>query len=411
MLVYSLVISVCGDNRSLLSRGMDTIAEVVHKHQIPVSWALNSRFIKSLGKKTDEWHKKYSDQIILMLNVEQFLPDSDKSEQKVYAEQVVQMRENLREYIESEREKCSELLSWASLDVAGAIQKNRVLIQILQELGFRGLWGYRWKRERNNPDYGCPFGYFYPSQEAHNIPGEPSSRIVGIPFETPSFFAKTQLKTEFLQSKHSQTESLHSKNICIYLNNTKWNRWLGYVQHFDATKLANLKPDELEYFDQYFEWLKSQSEWQFMSVNDAVTEYRLSFGKSEPTSIFSTQEQDKNLFYYDEKCQLYFREGEFTPDEIRNYVSPSVKATHCIEFNPPSLVKFNPSRTRNRLIMKFNIDSPKDMPYGLALWDIPETLNLIESDRFRAIRLGENLILLRFSLESGKNEIRFVMTI
>lgn len=397
MLVYSLVITVSGDDRFLLARGMDTIAEVVHKYDIPISWVLNSRFIKSLGKIIDEGHEKYGDQIVAMVGIERFLPTSNKSEGQIYAEQIVQMRDNLRKHIESERKKITQVLPWAEVDVAGAIQKNHILVQVLEELGFKGLWGYKWGRMQKdrNEDYGCPFGYFYPSLEAHNIPAEPASRIIGVPFETTNELRTTSFDYE-----------LNQQSVCTYLDNADWNRWLGYVQHLDASQIANFEPDAAR----YFEWLKDQAEFQFMSINDAVSEYRLSFGKSEPTFIL-LQDEDTSFFYYDDECQLTFRKNQFTPVEIRNYVSPPVRSPHCIEFELPSLMKLSPSRTRNRLIMKFEVESSKEMPYGIVLWNIPETLNLLESDRIRGTRIGDNLIFLRFSLESGKNEIRVVMSI
>lgn len=413
MLVYSLVITVCGNDRFLLSKGMDTIAEVVHKYNIPISWALNSRFIRSLGKKISEWHEKYNDQFIVMLDIVPFLPTSDRSETQIYAEQIVQMRDNLRRHILSEREKITEVLPWTELDVAGAIQKNQILVQILEELEFKGLWGYKWKRtkESRNEDYGCPFGYFYPSRSAHNVPGRPSSRIVGVPLdclltETSSFWSDNWL-------------SRHKFDICTYLKNANWNRWLGYVQQLDARQVANLiKSDRSvasqwrQSLDHFFEWLSDRTEWQFMSINDAVSEYRLSFGKSEPTSIFlQVDNEDASFFYYDDECQLTFNKDQFTPTEIRNYVSPPTRAVHCIEFDPPLLLEFSPSRDRDHLVMKFEIESSKEMPYGIVLWDIPQTLNLIESDKFQAVRIGDNLIFLRVSLESGKNQIKVVMSI
>jgi len=434
MLIYSFITDISGDNRSSISSRMDKIADIVHRQGIPVSWAINSRFIKSLGKKINEWQQKYNDQVILMLNIEPFLPTTDRTERQAYAEQIIQMRDELRKYIESEKRKISEILPYAELDVAGSIKKNETLIEILEELDFKGIWGYKWYRtEKNNQpenvedsvnrpkslineDYGCPFGYFYPSRKVHNIPGQPASRIVAVPYEIPYLSSPNQSNTpesEFLRS--------------IYTNNADWNRWLGYVQHINLNKnvfgesyeIADIKVSESEQgissqweqLEQSFEKLKGETIWQLMSLNDAISEYRLSFGKTEPMLILMNEEDGERFFYYDEECQLFFNKDEFIPNEIRNYLTPSSRRSHCIEFNPPSLEKFSPSRTREQLVIEFELESIKEMPYGIVLWDIPETFNIIEPEEFQQFRLGNNLIFLRFSLESGKNEIKIVIGI
>ena len=158
---------------------MRRLAEVAHKHDIPITWGVGATVARSFAADLTEWHTSHGDEVMLMVDISPIWrsgADSDDLSQS--AEHIVTMREKLPDFIAGERDKVHKAIEWANPTVAGGAQKNHVLLYALAQLGFAGLWGYGWN---DKEDEGCPFGCFFPSADKHNFCGTPTSRIVGIP--------------------------------------------------------------------------------------------------------------------------------------------------------------------------------------------------------------------------------------
>ena len=144
-------------------------------------------------------------------------------------------------------------------------------IYALSEVGFAGLWGYRW-REAGTDD-GCPFGLFYPSADRHNFCGTPTSRMVGIPDASvhpaqmpPSSDAEmdtANLRTQLLKGTARQTFDL-------YVNNAAWNAGLAYVQQIDAAEVTLLTSEQLDQLDSYFSRKHLGEQTRYRVSNEAM---------------------------------------------------------------------------------------------------------------------------------------------
>ena len=117
------------------------------------------------------------------------------------------------------------------------------------------------------------------------------------------------------------------------------------------------------------------------------------------------------FFYYDRECQLIFREGQMTPIEMRNYFRPPFESRYYLEKEMPSISSFQPSRDRDKLIMEFEIESIKQMPYGLAIWDDHSMFGLVSANVRTVKWIGTYLLFIRTDLEEGLNRVEISLTI
>jgi hypothetical protein len=115
--------------------------------------------------------------------------------------------------------------------------------------------------------------------------------------------------------------------------------------------------------------------------------------------------------YYDSESQLIFQDKNMLPVEMRNYISPQNEAANFLEYSPPTLSKFIPHRDRDKLIIKFELDSIKSMPYGLAFWGDHTQLKLVSSNASDVVWVGEYLLFVKLHLTSGANQFEVVLSI
>ena len=161
MLTYALVVTInSNDNDPSIKDGIRTLAEIVHSYNIPVTWVMNPKGVRSVADSLTNWHQDYGDDVVLMLsnfgNIDLRNP-----------EQVVNLREKIPDQIVKQRDQLQNVLNWVDSKIIGASRKNHILVSTLVELGFDGRWGYGLSKE----DYGAPFSLFYPSIEHHNFGG------------------------------------------------------------------------------------------------------------------------------------------------------------------------------------------------------------------------------------------------
>ncbi|MDE0505451.1 MAG: hypothetical protein OXI86_15340, partial [Candidatus Poribacteria bacterium] len=96
---------------------------------------------------------------------------------------------------------------------------------------------------------------------------------------------------------------------------------------------------------------------------------------------------------------------------MKNYVSPPTESRHGVEFTLPKIEVFHPIRTREKLQMRFTLESSKAMPYAFAVWGNHEGLTLVNSNAKEVKWLGDQLLFVRVGLQPGQNEIEVVLTI
>ena len=401
---------------------MRLLAEIAHKHGIPITWGIEATAARAFAADLTEWHASHGDEVMLMVDIAPIWgsgTDSDDLSQS--AEHIVTMREKLPDYISSERDRVQRAIEWANPLVAGAGQKNHVLLYALAQVGFAGLWGYGWD---NGEDEGCPFGCFFPSVDKHNFCGTSTSQIIGLPHTSllPTQPPRGSEETEGTDFQSQILNGAAQQGFDCYAANTAWNRWLAYIQRIDPVEVASLTSEQLNQLDTYLAYVREASETQIMSLPDVVRAcqeigeqtqptFLLTDPKSEGEAAASTESGKSILSYYDAECQLTFEEGKMEPVRVTNYISPPVNSRNGAEVNLPQIEQFRPSRSRSQLRMQFTLESTKAMPYGLAVWGNHAGLTLATSNAGEVTWLGDRLLFVRVNLQAGKNEIEVVLTI
>ena len=399
---------------------MRLLADVAHKHDIPITWGVEAASARAFATDLTEWHASHGDEVMMMVDIAPIWgsgTDSDDLSQS--AEHIVTMREKLPDYISSEKDRLQRAIEWANPIVAGGMQKNHVLLYALAQVGFAGLWGYGWE---DGMDEGCPFGCFFPSVDRHNFCGTPTSRIVGIP-HTSLLPTQTPRGSEETEGADFQILNRTAKRgFNCYAANAGWNRWLAYIQRIDAAEVASLTSEQLNRLDTYLAHVREAPDTQIISLPDVVRACQEIGEQTQPTFLLtdlkaegekevSTDSGKSILSYYDAECQLTFEEDRMEPIRVTNYISPPVNSRNGAEVNLPQIEQFRPSRSRSQLRMQFTVESTKAMPYGLAVWGNHAGLTLATSNAQEVTWLGDRLLFVRANLQAGKNEIEVVLTI
>ena len=442
MLNYGLVSTAIGENRQQLLEGVQLLADIAHKHCIPITWATDTKSVQFIAKLLTTWHEGNGDTPLLMLNTKPIWDANWESEQKAnpgnsteaMASHLVTMREKLPEYIAKEWERFKRAIPWAEPSVAGAVFKNDIFLHALEQTGFRGLWGYHWIEKVNHDadteaskaelDPGG-FGCFYPFEDLTYIDTivtqsdvdedntKAFKKIVGLPYYTAGHLAEDvhNLRAVLLNETAKQ-------NYDTYIQSTAWNTWLGYVEHIDPFTVAQLGHEGLERLDAYFAYVVGNQSTKPLLLSEIADDYIKQCKQTEPTTIVQVVPTTQNetgapnsalrMCYYDAACELTFVEGNMEPIEIKNYTGEHVSQSVT---QKPTLTGFSPTRHRTKLHIAITVESTRAMPYGITVWGDHDGLQLTESNADDVRWVGEHLLFVRLTLQPGKNEFNIQLTI
>lgn len=443
MLNYGLVsTAIAGEDRTQLINGMRLLAETAHKYAIPITWAVDTKSLPVAAKLITQWHTENGDVPLLMLDIKPMWEESWEAQQEAnpgnsteaMAVHLVNMREKLPEYITKEWESVKRALPWAEPNIAGAAFKNDTLLRALEQSGFRGLWGYHAHQRNTEPDDTDAsepeidrggFGYFYPLEVSTAmdaiVPREtdeknttdPFRNIVGMPYHTATHLAEDthNLRAALLNGTAQQ-------HYDIYIENTAWNQWLGYVEHIDPLNVAQLGAEGLERLEAYFAHVVSVQETKPLPLVQMVDAYTENYEQTEPITIVEASTDRQNgdanpkptlrTFYCDAACELAFVEGTMEPVGIKNYTSERVVQS---EATKPVLTAFAPTRYRTELRIAITVESIRAMPYGITVWGNHNGLQLTESNTDDVRWIGNHALFIRLTLQAGKNEFNLKLTI
>ena len=442
MLSYGLVSTAIAEDRERLLEGMRLLAEVAHKHGIPITWAVDTKSAPIVAKTLTTFHTENGDAPLLMLDIRPIWETNWERERdanpgastEAMASHLVTMREKLPEYIIRERERLTRAMPWAEPNLAGAVFKNDAFLRALEQTGFRGLWGYHWNPPNvDDTNSSVPeietdrggFGCFYPLEASASIDSivarstadadlaQSFEKIVGIPYHTAAHLAEDthNLRAALLNGTAQQ-------HYDVYVGSTAWNQWLGYVEHIDSLTVAHLGQEGLERLDAYFAHVVSIQDTEPLLLSQMVDDYVKHCQKTEPTVVVGASPEIQketaepksalNMFYYDAACEFTFVEGAMDPVEIKNYTGERVLQS---EASRPVLTGFLPTRHRTQLHIAIMVESTRTMPYGIAVWGDHEGLQLTESNVDDVRWIGEHSLFIRLTLQSGKNEFSVKLTI
>jgi hypothetical protein len=432
--------------------GIKLISALAHKQEIPVTWIVNKESVNEIKEIINQGHSEFKDNIILMIDPSIIFRETGIVPASK-AEETVILRQRLPEIIASEQERVKKALPWADAKLVGTDFKTPALVQILEELNCTGLWGYHWEGADADDigDKGCPWSFFYASKEHYNATSPYSSKIVAV--ENSSLNLNAVYYTGNHNVFSANPKSLWRSGLCKdkdesysrailneYLKNCLWNKFLIFIQQLDACDMQYTSYENYDggtiagladITDSFFQEISSSEQIQPLSIPDAISLYKSEFGRTESCSMifdniipqqielnFFTPPDPKKkhpypltFFYYDSECQIIFREGQMTPTEVRNYIQPPFESKHYIEKEIPSISKFHPFRDRDKLIMEFEIESAKRMPYGLAIWDDHSMFSLVSTNA-RAVKwIGTYLLFMKIDLDEGLNQIEVTLAI
>ena len=298
MLNYGLVSTAIAEDRERLLEGVPLLAEVAHKHGIPITWAVDTKSAPIVAKLLTTFHTESGDAPLLMLDIRQIWETNWERESnanpgastEAMASHLVTMREKLPEYIIRERERLNRTLPWAEIDMAGAAFKNDTFLRALEQTGFRGLWGYHWNRQEvdeavpNVPeieDDRGGFGCFYPLEAAASLDAiltrgtadadlaESFEKIVGLPYHTPD-----HLDEDAQNLRATLLNGTAQQHYDVYVESSAWNQGLGYVEHIDPLTVAHLGQEGLERLDAYFAHVVSSQDTKPLLLSQMVDDYR-----------------------------------------------------------------------------------------------------------------------------------------
>ena len=449
--------------------GMKLLGALAHRYDVPVTWIVDSESVQESRDILTQGHREYGDELVLYINVSHIFEESGAIPASE-AEEIVVLRQRLPDLILSEQNKIREMLPWADIKVAAVDVKTDVLIEILLELDFAGLWGYRWSPAASAPSRrraadssappaddlpveGSPWGFFYASGEHHDAPSQSAGGLVAAEsasldlnsvFHTGNPYVFCADPGALRKSGLSLDEQVNYPRALLdeYLKNRSWNRFVSFIQQQPAHEMEYANYDEYDrgtirdiasMLESFLQTAASNPDIQILSLPQAIQLYKNEFEYTEgccmvfdgivpphvEINYFVPPEPKQKqkppypfmFFYYDNECQLVFREGDMTPVEMRNYFRPPFESRRYVEKETPSISRFRPSRDRDKLILEFEIESVKRMPFGLAIWDDHSMFSLVSTNARLVKWIGDYLLFIRMDLEEGLNRIEVSLTI
>ncbi len=411
--------------------GMRALAAILHPRGVPITWIVSPESADIAKETLTEWHLAHGDEAAVEL----------PALEGTYSEK--------KDYIEARRERVRAAVPWAELSVAGGVHCDPDIVTLLEQTGFEGIWGFCWEQIEVDDitDRGCPWGFYFMHPEDRLCPAAQRS-VAAVPW----------LSHDLLKTYHCGLAPVYTNDpndvaragICSwedtaywdafadnYHRNTRYNESVFLLQHQEAHEMeCNARnhcytPEDIQeagiMLGRHVDYLLRKPGVRVMSLPDAVRQYRSSHSKT-PASYMLWEDAPvrrpnpdytwntgvgpwpKTFLYYDCGAQMVFVDGQVQPVCIRNYANPWNNEDFYRERSVP-----RPRLVRNtqftwRREIEFTIESPKAMPYGLALWgdyslyQIGDAPGLLEGKI-----LPRELLFLRYDLQPGEN--RFLVSL
>jgi len=411
--------------------GMRRLAGILHPRGVPVTWIVSPESAFFAREALTEWHAAHGDEVAVEL------PPLTGS----FAEK--------KAFLQDRRAQVQQVLPWAEAVIAGGVHCDPEIVPLLAETGFEGIWGFCWEQIEVDDitDRGCPWGFYYM---------DPKDRLR--PSESPGIVAVPWLSHDLLKTYHGGFAPVYTNDpndvaragICSwenteywdafidnYHNNTRYNDAVFLLQHQEAHEMecnarnhCYTEEDIREaaiMLARHVDYLLKKPNVRVLSLPDAVRHYRrirpctapscmlwenIPAARPNPDYTWNTPAGPwpKTFLYYDAGAQMIFVDGQVHPACIRNYAKP----WDAVDYYREALVP-HPRLVRNtqygwRREIEITVESPKAMPYGLALWG---DYSLYQIDHASGLIAGKilprELLFLRYDLLSGINRIKVTL--
>jgi hypothetical protein len=447
--------------------GMKQTAELAHRYGLPVTWSVNALSAKEMARELTAWHAAFGDDVCLWLKPGDLppLPEEKRRFTKFGLpiganKELIQWGSyaDIRRVVENELAGVEAALPWAvPVRVAAGGDRSTQLIQVLEDLNFAGLWGYLWEHRNTDglTDAGCPFNLFYASKKSFKCPADYPAKVLGAHW----------FSYEMTSTFHSRATSVFTNdpndvlraNICdgrqidfwkkyfeIWVRNAKWNTFFYYMFHQEAHEMEysdvcrGYTPEQIEntaqMMDEFFKFLAGHSDIEVTTLPKLTQKFKSRHASTLPTYYVGEQIQvagpidyydfdyfkrpkppqgvqwPDSFFYYDAACQLFFTKPNAAPVRVYNYLpqhASDLDTDYPEEPLPEIELKLHVEKQQLRI--RIQINSPKNMPYGAAIWGDYHRYHLADSVAEGTKILGDQLIFLRFDLTTGANQFEWVL--
>ncbi len=429
----SLAFTIDSDwGKGVPKEGMERIAKVAHKHNIPVTWLMDPGSGKAMKNKIDEWHEKYGDDVALVWGNSHATPSAYRDPQKAL-------------------DSLKAIFPWSKIELAAAGSRSNEILKAVDNTGLSGIWGSCWEQVGIDriTDRGAPWGYFYASDDNYKLPSLKGDGLVSVEWTT----------RDLLKSLHSEAPTIYSSDpddvgrtdLCTgddieylktmfdnYIRNIANNKVVFFPQHQESHEMGHsdvcdaFSPEEVikseKMLDKFFAYVKSYGDMvEYKTIQQAVQYYKDNFKETQPAIMLfddtpakkppfwyaaksnrATGPWPKTLLYYDKECQLAFVEDQFKPIMHRDYIHNRKVYDPLYYQNTytPEIKIKTPWERVEFTEIPIEIITKKEMPYGLSFWYDFSRFKIKQIEGAKFIGPIENqVVFLRIDLQKGVNKI------
>lgn len=427
----------CQGEVTVPREGFERIAAVAHKHGIPVTWIVNSESARVLGDQIRNWHEVYGDDVIIR--------------GPVNGEEVKGGKTEIKKFLEREWESVKEAFPWAETKVAARGKISNEVIEVMEELDFKGMWGYCWEQVwwDGITHKGIPWGFWYVDNDRYKVPHPAKGKIVACEwtardlnqtYHTGSPCIYSTDPDDVLRAGLCTGENIEywKKLFDDYLQNTESNEHVFFLQQQEAHEmdssdgyafwpLSQIQEDE-KMLDHFFQYVKGHKV-MLTTLPEAIELYHQKNRITPPTYMLthdSTVRPEINeytmtlggvglgpwpetFFYYDHECQMAFIKGECRPHTLRNYIG-KWDMNDTFEEDVPQIfvTKFN--KSENRIEITYELGYWKPVPFGLVYWDDLAGFEVKSCEGVSEAKIiQDSLVFIRFNLTGDKKKIELTL--
>ncbi|MDG0809959.1 hypothetical protein [Cohnella rhizosphaerae] len=430
-LVYTFVSYAASfGDRGVAVEGVRRIAELAHRHGIPVTWIVDGTSIGLLKSSICEWHERYGDSAILACPAYK-----DEAE--------------LRSRLADETALLKQAFPWLPGRVlATGFIENR-LIAAMEELDFIGLWGYCWQQSwwDGISHRGVPWGFWYADKDGYKLPSgrrivaaEWTARDLNLALHTDDAVYYSTDPNDVLRAGLCTGDDIDywKKLFGDYLRNTESNDCVFFVQQQEAHEMeasqrfafcteADIEASE-RMLDLFFSHISAYPIAR-MSLPEAICMYRDRHSFTAPSYMLADDSDirpalnaytmlrggipqgpwPRTFLYYDAECQLAFIKGKSSPHLLRNYIGKTDMNEEFKEPVPEVFVR-RFVRDARTIEIEYTIESDRVMPFGLAYWDDLAGYEIASCEEVsEAVVVQEQLAFMRFGLKGEPKTIKLVL--
>lgn len=417
--------------------GVERVAAVAHKHNIPVTWIVNSRSIAFLAGKIRDWHRLYGDDVIL--------------QSPLYERNLVNKKDEFIQTFEDEWNILKTAFPWAETKVAAQGVITNQLIEYLEEVDCKGLWGYCWEQSwwDGITHKGIPWGQWFIDKNRYKAPNGNSGGVVACEWTARDLNLAYHTHSPCIYS--SDPDDVYRAGLCTgdnidywkklfdeYLSNTDNNENVYFLHHQEAHEMevtdrfavwpmSQIEEDE-KMLDNFFNYIK-QYDITITTLPKSIKQYHESNSYTAPCYMLTKDcpirpaINDYNMtlggiglgpypdtfLYYDKECQMAFVNGECKPELFRNYTGKTDMDDGFLDKVPPLFVS-NFMKSENEISMEFKIECTESIPFGLTYWDDLKGFEVKSCEGANEVKIiQDRLVFIRFNLNGAKKIIQLVL--